>query len=377
MSSGANRTGAAERPDKERASEATRPSPERFDPATMNGLIAAEHLARYWLAAGLAGGLEVLDAGCGVGYGAEMLARAGASRVVGVDLSSEAIATASERAGEVAEFQVGDVQDPPFDEGSFDLVVCFEVLEHLEDPEPAITALKGVLREGGTLIASSPNRGVYPPGNPYHLHELTLEELREALTARFANVVLMRQHPWLASLIDEGALASPGEEPLRASLGREGAAADAWTYVVALASDGAIEEAGAIGVLVGPGIELGALQEAVGRAEDSREEFRSALQAEREARQRLRGALEAAEGDQRRLGEALVTANQDGASLRAALEEAATKQAKLWRQLQETERWLRGLEHSRSWRITRPLRAGGTAVRRLSQWRTAPPRRRV
>jgi SAM-dependent methyltransferase len=309
----------------------------------MNGLIAAEHLARYWLAADLASGLDVLDAGCGVGYGAEMIARAGASRVVGIDLAPEAIAAASERVGEMADFQVGDVQDLPFDEGSFDLVVCFEVLEHLEDPEPAITALKDVLREGGLLIASSPNRGVYPPGNPYHLHEFTLEELRDALTARFANVVLMRQHPWLTSLIDDGTLNSPGEEPVRASVARAGQAVDAWTYVVALASDGAIDEPGAISVLAEAG-ELHALQEAVGAAEATRQTLRAAH-----------------EGKQQKLTEALTTANEDRARLRAALEGTAME--------------LRDLERSRSWRITRPMRAAGAAFRRLSQWRTASPKR--
>jgi SAM-dependent methyltransferase len=326
----------------------------------MSGLIAAEHLARYWLAAGLASGLEVLDAGCGVGYGAEMIARAGASRVVGVDLAPEAIATASERVGEVADFQVGDLQDLPFAEGSFDLVVCFEVLEHLEDPEPAITALKGVLRDGGLLIVSSPNRGVYPPGNPHHLHEFTVEELRDALTARFANVVLMRQHPWLASLIDNGALTSPGEEPVRASVARAGHAVDAWTYVVALASDGAIDEPGAISV-VAEAAELRALQEAVGRAEANRQKY---------------------ESNQRKLGDELASVNKARARLRAALEAAEMKKAQLQRELHETQGSLRGLEHSleslehsRSWRITRPLRAAGAAFRRLSQWRTAPPKR--
>jgi SAM-dependent methyltransferase len=309
----------------------------------MNGLIAAEHLARYWLAADLASGLDVLDAGCGVGYGAEMIARAGASRVVGIDLAPEAIAAASERVGEMADFQVGDVKDLPFDEGSFDLVVCFEVLEHLEDPEPAITALKDVLREGGLLIASSPNRGVYPPGNPYHLHEFTLEELRDALTARFANVVLMRQHPWLTSLIDDGTLTSPGEEPVRASVARAGQAVDAWTYVVALASDGAIDEPGAISVLAEAG-ELHALQEAVGAAEATRQKLRAAH-----------------ESKQQKLTEALTTANEDRARLRAALEGTAME--------------LRDLERSRSWRITRPMRAAGAAFRRLSQWRTASPKR--
>ena len=240
----------------------------------MSGMIAAEHLARYWLAADLASGLDVLDAGCGVGYGAQMIARAGASRVVGIDLSPEAIATASERVGEVAEFQVGDVRDLPFDAGSFDLVVCFEVLEHLEDPEAAITALKGVLREGGRLVVSSPNRGVYPPGNPYHLHELTVEELRDALTARFANVVLMRQHPWLATLIDSGTLTSPGDEPVRASVARASQEVDAWTYVVALASDGAIGEPGAISVFSGTD-ELRALHEAAGVAEAGRQKLRA------------------------------------------------------------------------------------------------------
>jgi O-antigen biosynthesis protein len=324
-------------------SEIARASPERFDPATMNGLIAAEHLARYWLAADLASGLDVLDAGCGVGYGAEMIARAGASRVVGIDLAPEAIAAASERVGEMADFQVGDVQDMPFDEGSFDLVVCFEVLEHLQDPEPALTALKDVLREGGLLIVSSPNRGVYPPGNPYHLHEFTLEELRDALTARFANVVLMRQHPWLASLIDDGTLASPGEEPVKASVARAGQVVDAWTYVVAIASDGAIDEPGAVGVLAEVG-ELQALQEAVGAAEANRQKLRAAH-----------------ESKQRKLTQALTTANEDRARLRAALEGTAME--------------LHDLERSRSWRITRPLRAAGAAFRRLSQRRTAPPNR--
>ena len=283
-------------------SESERASPERFDPATMSGLIAAEHLARYWLAADLANGLEVLDAGCGVGYGAEMIARAGASRVVGIDLAPEAIATASERVGEPVDFRVGDVRDPPFDEGSFDLVVCFEVLEHLEDPEPAITALKGVLRQGGLLIVSSPNRGVYPPGNPHHLHEFTLEELRDALTARFANVVLMRQRPWLASLIDQGALSSPGDEPVKASVARADQEVDAWTYVVALASDAAIDQPGAVSVLA-ESLELHALQEAVGTAKAGREKL--VPRSTPPEHQRKRGAH---------------TANEDRAGLRAALE---------------------------------------------------------
>ena len=340
-------------------SEGKRASPERFDPATMSGLIAAEHLARYWLAAGLARGLEVLDAGCGLGYGTEMIARAGASRVVGIDLAPEAIATASERVGAAAEFRVGDVQDPPFEKGAFDLVVCFEVLEHLEDPEPAITALKGVLREGGLLLASSPNRGVYPPGNPHHLHEFTLEEFRDALTARFANVFLLRQHPWLASLIDSGALASPGEESLRALVARADKSVDEWTYMVALASDGAIDEPGAISVLA-EAAELPALQEAVGTAEAKLQKLGAALHAQHSRQQRN-------EEQQRELREALSAANQDRTRMRAALKAENMTKAQAQRELQETRQVLQSLERSRSWRVTRPLRAAGTVFRRLSR----------
>lgn len=324
----------------------------------MEGLIAAEHLGRYWLAADLAGGLEVLDAGCGVGYGSEMIARAGASRVVGIDLAPDAIATASERAGELVDFQVADVRDLPFDEGAFDLVVCFEVLEHLEDPEPVIAGLKGVLRDGGLLVTSSPNRGVYPPGNPHHLHEFTLEELRDALSARFANVVLMRQRPWLASLIDAGVLAAPGEDAVGASVAKAGDVEEAWTYVVALASDADIAQPGALAVLADPS-ELRDLQEAVGTGEAGRQKLRTALDASNESREKLREAFEVARADREALREAIVTANEDRARLRGALEAATVRH-------REAERNLRALESSRSWRITRPLRAAGAALRRQS-----------
>lgn len=357
----------------------------------MNGLIAAEHLARYRLAADLGSDREVLDAGCGVGYGAEIIARGGASRVVGVDLAPEAIATASATTEAAVEFQVADVRDLPFGPGSFDLVVCFEVLEHLEDPERAVAELKGVLREDGVLVVSSPNRGVYPPGNPYHLHEFTAEELRDALTAKFANVVLMRQHPRLASLIaDDRTLASTADEPVRAIVAEASQTTVEGIYTVALASDAPLAEPAATGVLTET-VELHGLQESVEAAHEGRQRLRGALDAEHESREKLRAALdatreshaklrsevEALEDDQRRLREALATANDDRASLRRALQAAAAETAQRERELHETERWLRSLERSRSWRITRPIRAAGALLRRLSESRAASRGRRV
>jgi len=176
---------------------------ERFDPELMGGqLLEAEHLARYRWAVGLVRGKRVLDAGCGTGYGSELIAAEGAATVVGVDIDEEAIETA--KTGQTAAtFVVADLRELPTDLGEFDLVVCFEVLEHLDEPEAALDALARVLARDGILVVSSPNRDVYPPGNPFHKHEFLPDELAGALAARFGHVRLVRQHDWLAAALFE------------------------------------------------------------------------------------------------------------------------------------------------------------------------------
>jgi 2-polyprenyl-3-methyl-5-hydroxy-6-metoxy-1,4-benzoquinol methylase len=175
---------------------------ERFVPGTADGeLIEVEHLARYRWAGQLVAGRTVLDAGCGVGYGSAMLARAGAGEVVGLDLSATAIEAAREAAPANASFVVGDVHALPFAAGRFELVVCFEVIEHVESQDDVIAELARVLAPGGVLAISSPNRDVYPAGNPHHLHEYVPEELRSAVSAHFEHVQLRRQHAWLASAV--------------------------------------------------------------------------------------------------------------------------------------------------------------------------------
>jgi len=201
------------------------PPVERFDPATMEGqLLEAEHVARYRWAAALAQGRRVLDAGCGTGYGAELLAREGAAGVVGVDVDREVIEAAQRDGSGAVTFAVADLRELPAELGAFDVVVCFEVLEHIDEPEPALDRLAAALAPDGLLVVSSPNRDVYPPGNPFHVHEFTPGELAEALGARFPHVRLVRQQDWLAAgLFDDDdftrvdaqaiqvAKASPGE----------------------------------------------------------------------------------------------------------------------------------------------------------------------
>ena len=220
--------------------------PERFDPKSMRGdLVEAEHLARYAWAGALVAGRRVLDAGCGLGYGAAALARAGADRVVGVDIAEAVVEAARALAGPEIEFQVGDVHALGFPDASFDAVVCFEVIEHVDERDAVLSELKRVLAPGGIALISSPNRDVYVPGNPHHVHEYRPDELREHLRQHFAEVELRRQHNWIASaILDDEAFAEDGGRPienLRAGKTLAASPGDE-TYTIAIASDQALPD---------------------------------------------------------------------------------------------------------------------------------------
>jgi SAM-dependent methyltransferase len=184
-------------------------SVERFDPEGHSGtLVAGEHRLRYLWAARMVEGKSVLDAGCGTGYGSRILAGGEATRVVGVDIAPVAV---TESAGSGIEFVAGDVRDLPFELGDFDVIVCFEVIEHIDERERAMAEFKRVLGPAGLLLLSSPNRAAYPSGNPHHVFEYLPEELRAEVRSHFANVAAFRQDAWLASSICAGGGVDAGE----------------------------------------------------------------------------------------------------------------------------------------------------------------------
>jgi SAM-dependent methyltransferase len=174
---------------------------ERYVPELMaGGVLEAEHRARYQLVASRVAGRTVLDAGCGVGWGSELLLAAGARRVTGVDLSPDAIANARARVPG-ARFLVGDLVALGLETAEFDVVVCFEALEHVPDPLQCLDELVRVLHPDGTLFVSSPNPDVYPAGNPFHVRELPPEELATEVGKRLPHVQLLRQHLLVTSLL--------------------------------------------------------------------------------------------------------------------------------------------------------------------------------
>ncbi|MDX6555408.1 MAG: hypothetical protein QOD86_1603 [Miltoncostaeaceae bacterium] len=301
--------------------------PERFDPATMGGqMVEAEHVSRYLWAAPLAEGRRVLDAACGTGYGSAILAGAGAASVTAVDRSEEALRWARLAAKEGVRHERADLAALPFEDGAFDLVVCFEAIEHVDDQDRVLDELVRVLAPGGVLAISSPNRDVYMPGNPYHTSEYLPDEFDAALRARLGNVRLLRQRNWIASSVMEDDQFAAADRSRLEGMGVRNLAGyrpGQEIFTVALASDGELPAPEAVTVLT------------------HLEELRLWL----EWNQHVEGVLKEAE----RQLEVIPVA--------AGLVTAA--EAERDRLHQE----LTTLTRSLSWRVTAPLRAAASALR--------------
>jgi len=150
----------------------------------------ARHFAAYDYARSLAGGKRVLDAGCGEGYNTQALADA-AAEVTGVDYSSQAIEFCKRTwTSPNLHFERVDFTDPGDFDATFDLVVNFQVIEHIEDDRAFLQALRARLAPGGTLLLTTPNRLMSFSENPYHVREYTADELRALLESVFGSVTM-------------------------------------------------------------------------------------------------------------------------------------------------------------------------------------------
>jgi SAM-dependent methyltransferase len=143
------------------------------------------HEVVYQRLSGRCSDRDVLEAGCGEGYGADLIAGV-ARRVIGLDYDDSAVAHVRARYPRV-EMRQGNLAELPLSDSAVDVVVNFQVIEHLWDQAQFVAECARVLRPSGLLMVSTPNRITFSPGrdtpvNPFHTRELNAAELTELLT---------------------------------------------------------------------------------------------------------------------------------------------------------------------------------------------------
>lgn len=173
---------------------------ERVIPGQVNDDLWSEHVARYAFARRYVQGKRVLDAGCGTGYGSAELAQS-AAEVTGVDIAADAIEYASANYPLPGlRFLESSCTAVPFPPQSFDVLVAFEVIEHLTNYRAFLDETARVLTREGLFIVSSPNKCYYAKTraetgpNPYHEHEFEAQEFVRELERVFPNVRLQLQN---------------------------------------------------------------------------------------------------------------------------------------------------------------------------------------
>jgi ubiquinone/menaquinone biosynthesis C-methylase UbiE len=217
---------------------------ERVIPGQVNDDLWSEHIARYAFACLYANGKRTLDSGCGTGYGSAELAQS-AAEVTGVDIAADAIEYARANypiAG--LRFLESPCTAVPFPVESFDLVVAFEVIEHLTDQRAFLDECARVLTREGLLIVSSPNKRYYAETraatgpNPFHEHEFEADEFVRELQRVFPNVRLLLQNRAESFAFHPAASFWPAEARID---GGGGSAEDAH-FFIALCSRGQLPE---------------------------------------------------------------------------------------------------------------------------------------
>jgi SAM-dependent methyltransferase len=135
----------------------------------------------------------VLEVGCGEGYGTSLLSQY-VIKIIGLDVDKDIVAHASKKYGSKnCIFRLYDGVIIPYNDDTFDAVISFQVIEHIQDDVNYVSEIYRVLKRDGIFILTTPNRTnrLKPGQNPWnktHVREYYPHELENNLRTRFSNV---------------------------------------------------------------------------------------------------------------------------------------------------------------------------------------------
>lgn len=180
------------------------------DETVVNTAVLAHCRARLDFAAEYAAGCDILEAGCAAGIGARLFRAKGARSVVGLDISDDILNRARQQTSDPCiSYRRWNLNETPLPlpDASFDLIVCTEVLEHITAHEAILAEFHRLLRPGGRLIISVPDRQYEELwtrlnrfGNPFHVRTPRPAEFARLLGG-FAQVRWARQFEAIGSTV--------------------------------------------------------------------------------------------------------------------------------------------------------------------------------
>lgn len=325
------------------------------------GNIGNEHYHRYLFAMRFCIKKDVLDIASGEGYGSSLLASVARS-VVGVDIDEASVRFARRAySRENLSYCQGSVESIPLTDASVDVVVCYETLEHVAQHGRLLDEITRVLRKGGILIISTPDRRVYTEEpvyhNPYHVKELDRGEFQAFLQQRFPYVSLYEQQVLEGSVLARCSGQTGGVESFATAdasrfIYRDGLPRA--PYLLAVASPGD-SELPAVSLLSGLDTDA-----TLGHSE--RDHIRILLAQERDRNAELECRIQEVDYERGYLRAMITAARERNEILHAAYEKAGALQAA---ERKAAEQQLEAIRTSTSWRLTGPMRVLMRSIRKV------------